>query len=188
MKALRKGRKTLPRQLLKTIKTLRVLWVQGPARDASRYSGGGAQNPGIYQGFAVSMWLRRPGLVCKTNKGSTIHTQLIVSFHSSTSIRPGNQAAQMLLSGQRAFFESRRRSRSLLGAPWASVIDFSFLMPFSGFQDNQLNVPASLPWIHRDQPQCTSRRREKVISFLQVSQKPTPCSGETLSNIINRHN
>lgn len=23
-----------------------------------RYSGGGAQNPGIYQGFAVSMWLR----------------------------------------------------------------------------------------------------------------------------------
>ena len=103
MKALKKGRKALPRQLLKTIKTLRVLWVQGPARDASRYSGGGPENPGIYQGFAVSMRLRRPGLVCKTNKGSTIHTQLIVSFHSSTSIRPQNQAAQMLLSGQRGF-------------------------------------------------------------------------------------
>ena len=103
MKALKKGRKALPRQLLKTIKTLRVLWVQGPARDASRYSGGGPENPGIYQGFAVSMRLRRPGLVCKTNKGSTIHTQLIVSFHSSTSIRPRNQAAQMFLSGQRGF-------------------------------------------------------------------------------------
>ena len=43
-KALRKGRKTLPRQLLKTIKKLRVLWVQEPAHDASHYSGGGPQN------------------------------------------------------------------------------------------------------------------------------------------------
>lgn len=116
MEALRKGRKTLPRQRLKTIRKLHVLWVEEVPRHSSCYAGG-SQNSGIYQGFAVSMWLLRLGLVCKTNKGSTIHRQLIVSFHSLTSIRPWNQAAQKLLSGQRCFLWVSGEESQPLWAP-----------------------------------------------------------------------
>lgn len=85
--ALREERQASPRPLLKAIMKLRVLWRRNGPSHSSCYSGEVSQNSGIYQGFAVSMWLLWLGLVCKTNKGSTIHRQLIVSLNPFTLIR-----------------------------------------------------------------------------------------------------
>lgn len=115
----RKGRKALPTQRLRAIRKLHVAWAQELPSHPSRYAGGVSQNSGIYQGLAVSMWLLWLGLVCKTNKGSTIHRQLIASFNSLTLIRSRNQATQASCSGQRWL------ARSLHGVPqpfWAPAL------------------------------------------------------------------
>lgn len=53
-------RKEDSRQLLKTIRQLRVLWVQGRPVTPLRYSGGGAQNPGFTKALpcvAAEAWI-----------------------------------------------------------------------------------------------------------------------------------
>lgn len=117
MNALRKGRKALPTQRLRTIRKLHVVWAQELPSHPSCYAGGVSQNSGIYQGFAVSMWLLWLGLVCKTNKGSTIHRQLIASSNSFTSTRSQNQAAQTSRSEQRRLAWRLRGEAQLLWAP-----------------------------------------------------------------------
>lgn len=117
MDALRKGRKALPTQRLRTIRKLHVVWAQGLPSHPSCYAGGVSQNSGIYQGFAVSMWLRWLGLVCKTNKGSTIHRQLIASLNSFTLTRSRSQAAQTSCSEQRRLARSLRGESQPLWAP-----------------------------------------------------------------------
>lgn len=118
MKALRKGRSALPSQLLKTSMKLHVVWDGNCPSHSSRYAGGVSQNSGIYQGFAVSMWLLWLGLVCKTNKGSTIHRQLIVSLNSFTLIRSWNQSCPDISFWPAvAFSESLWSSQSLWVPP-----------------------------------------------------------------------
>lgn len=117
MDALRKGRKALPTQRLRTIRKLHVVRAQELPSHPSCYAGGVSQNSGIYQGFAVSMWLLWLGLVCKTNKGSTIHRQLIASLNSFTLTRSRNQAAQTSRSEQRRLARSLRGESQPLWAP-----------------------------------------------------------------------